>query len=136
MNEITLLMQDTSFKRADNDQVVQGVTFIIDGHLKEIFDQIREKMPGVFQDYYEVIRSVLVEGLAAGKEFQFTMQNTSFERSDNKESVPGVTFIVDEELKELLDGIKAGNPDYTGPYSEILRDVVVKGLDIFYKRLH
>lgn len=61
MNEITLLLQNQSFERNDGIKV-EGVTIIIDGHVKEIFDIIMTQNAD-YTSYDQVFRDVFTAGL-------------------------------------------------------------------------
>lgn len=57
-----------------------------------------------------------------------TILNEEFENDKTGEKVQGITIIVDEKLKEVLDLLMKNNPDYKN-YTEIVRDAFFDGIN-------
>lgn len=61
-NHLTLI-KDT-FQNGDTGAQVEGITLIVDGKIKEVFDTILAKSQS-YKDYTEIMRDVIFKGLNA-----------------------------------------------------------------------
>ncbi|WP_312091614.1 hypothetical protein [Aminipila sp.] len=59
-NKISLISE--KFENEKTGEQVEGITIIIDGKLKDMFDIIIEK-EGIYSDYKEVMRDALFSGI-------------------------------------------------------------------------
>lgn len=62
MSKNTLTMLKEKFENGETGEEVEGVTIIIDGIIKEIFDSIMEKSRE-YNDYTEILRDSIFEGV-------------------------------------------------------------------------
>lgn len=56
-----LVIMNEKFKKENSEQEVDGLTIIVDGAIKQIFDRFKE-LKG-YDEYNEVLRDVIVEGI-------------------------------------------------------------------------
>lgn len=61
MSNFLTLMKDT-YQNGETGDQVEGITLIVDGKIKEVFDTILSKSES-YQDYTEVMRDVVLKGL-------------------------------------------------------------------------
>ncbi|MDK2968630.1 hypothetical protein [Lacrimispora sp.] len=62
MSDNKLSIISEKFENEKTGEPVEGITIIIDGKLKDMFDIIIEK-EGIYSDYKEVTRDVLFSGI-------------------------------------------------------------------------
>ena len=62
MSDNKLSIISEKFENEKKGEQVEGITVIIDGKLKDIFDNMIEK-EGIYSDYKEVMRDVLFSGI-------------------------------------------------------------------------
>ncbi|HEY8462942.1 MAG TPA: hypothetical protein VIM29_02810 [Bacillota bacterium] len=58
----TLTMLTEKFKNAETNEDVDGITIMIDGKVKDVFDTIIRKSDN-YQDYTEVLRDAIFMGI-------------------------------------------------------------------------
>ncbi|PRS18849.1 hypothetical protein C6W27_03035 [Bacillus paralicheniformis] len=63
-----------------------------------------------------------------------TMLNEEFVNDQTGEKVEGITIIIDGQLKQVLDIIKAKSDSYEN-YTEIIRDAVFEGVNSMTMKL-
>lgn len=56
-----LVILNEKFKKENSEQEVDGLTIIVDGVIKQVFDTIRDLKE--YDEYNEVLRDVIVEGI-------------------------------------------------------------------------
>lgn len=56
-----LVILNEKFKKENSEQEVDGLTIIVDGVIKQVFDKIKD-LKG-YDGYNEVLRDVIVEGI-------------------------------------------------------------------------
>lgn len=59
-NTVTILNEE--FENDKTGEKVQGITFIVDGKLKEVIDLLMEKNPN-YKDYTEIVRDAFFNGI-------------------------------------------------------------------------
>ncbi len=62
MDSSKLVLIKDSFQKGETDEFVDGITVIIDGKVKEVFDLIIQKNKK-YNDYTEVLRDAIFEGV-------------------------------------------------------------------------
>ncbi len=61
MDASTLVLINESYRKEGSEENIEGITVIIDGTMKKIFDQIKEKK--YYGTYNEVLRDIIFEGI-------------------------------------------------------------------------
>lgn len=61
MDASTLVLINESYRKEGSEENIEGITVIIDGTMKKIFDQIKEKKH--YGTYNEVLRDIIFEGI-------------------------------------------------------------------------
>lgn len=56
-----LVIMNEKFKKEDSEQEVDGLTVIVEGVIKQVFDKIKD-LKG-YNEYNDVLRDVIVEGI-------------------------------------------------------------------------
>lgn len=56
-----LVIMNEKFKKENSEQEVDGLTIIVDGVIKQVFDRFKE-LKG-YDEYNEVLRDIIVEGI-------------------------------------------------------------------------
>ena len=62
MEKDTLTILNEEFENDKTGEKVQGITIIVDGKIKQIFDLLMEKNPQ-YKNYMEIIRDALFTGI-------------------------------------------------------------------------
>ncbi len=62
MSNGKLTILNEKFQKEGSDEEVEGLTVMVDGVIKQIFDQIKSN--GQYADYNEVLKDVIFEGVA------------------------------------------------------------------------
>lgn len=59
----SLVIMNEKFKKENSEEEVDGLTIMIDGVIKQVFDKIKD-MKG-YNEYNDVLRDVVIEGISS-----------------------------------------------------------------------